>query len=73
LSPLDIHHKNRHAVGTEETVLSFSLDNPHLGQAQVSAHVRQIYKLEISPSGIRNIWMRENLNTMAQRIQKSQE
>jgi len=69
----DIHHKNRHAIDTEEAVVNFSLDNPHLGQAQVSAQVRQIYKLEISPSGIRNIWMRENLNTIAQRIHRAQE
>lgn len=69
----DIHHKNRHAIDTEETVLSFSLENPHLGQAQVSAQMRKIYKLEISPSGIRNIWVRENLNTTVQRMHKAQE
>jgi hypothetical protein len=69
----DIHHKNRHPVDAEKIVISLSLENPHLGQVQVSAQLRKVYQLEISPSGVRNIWVRQNLNTMAQRIQKSRE
>lgn len=67
----DLHHKNRAPESTELLVLSFSLDNPHLGQAQVSAQIREIHGLEISPSGVRNIWLREKMNTAAQRLERS--
>jgi hypothetical protein len=29
------------------------------------------YAIELSPSGVRSIWLRENMNTMALRINKS--
>jgi transposase len=67
----DLHHKNRAPESTELLVLSFSLDNPHLGQAQVSAQIRELHGLEISPSGVRNIWVREKMNTAAQRLERS--
>uniref|UniRef100_UPI00248D7813 helix-turn-helix domain-containing protein n=1 Tax=Parendozoicomonas sp. Alg238-R29 TaxID=2993446 RepID=UPI00248D7813 len=67
----DKHHKNRVPESTETLVLSFSLDNPHLGQAQVSAQIREFHGLEISPSGVRNIWVREKMNTAAQRLERS--
>jgi hypothetical protein len=67
----DIIHKNRAAKNIEDTVISFSLKNPHLGQAQVSAHIKANYAIELSPSGVRSIWLRENMNTMALRINKT--
>lgn len=67
----DIHHKNRTAKDIEDVVISFSLENPHLGQVQVSAQLKVNHQVEISPSGVRNIWLRADMQTMALRLQQA--
>ena len=67
----DHHHKNRADKTLEKTVVEFSLDNPHLGQSQVSRQMKKVYKIDISPSGIRGIWLRAEMQTTALRLQKS--
>jgi hypothetical protein len=67
----DHYHKNRADRNLEKIVLEFSLDNPHLGQAQISRQIKKIYKLDISPSGVRGIWLRAQMQTSALRLQKS--
>lgn len=67
----DLRHKNRTAKTIEEAVVAFSLDNPHLGQVQISAQLKTIYQLEISPAGVRCVWLRENMNTSALRVQRA--
>ena len=66
----NIHHKNRTTLHVEKTIIDFSLINPHLGQAQVSAQLKK-YDIEISPAGVRCIWLRENMNTCALRVLKA--
>jgi hypothetical protein len=61
----DIHHKNRTAKEVENLVITFSLQNPHLGQAQVSAQLLTVHQVEISPAGVRYVWLREKMNTSA--------
>ena len=65
------HHKNRTDKAIEDVVIAFSLENPHLGQAQISAHLETNYQIELSPNGVRNVWLRENMNTSALRVQRS--
>jgi transposase-like protein len=67
----DTRHKNRSAEAIEEAVIAFSLENPHLGQAQVSAQLKSVYQVEISPAGVRYVWLREKMNTSALRVQKA--
>lgn len=67
----DIYHKNRTPENIEEIVTAFSLINPYLGQAQVSTQLKTDYGIEISPAGVRCIWLRENMNTRALRILKA--
>lgn len=67
----DLRHKNRTAKTIEEAVVAFSLENPHLGQVQISAQLNTIYQLEISPAGVRYVWLRENMNTSALRVQRA--
>lgn len=43
----DIIHKNRTAKNIKDTVISFSMKNPHLGQAQVSAHIKLMMLLNL--------------------------
>ena len=66
----DHYHKNRTDQDTAFTVIEFSLDNPHLGQVQVSNQLWKQYEIEISASGVRNIWLRENMQTFALRLNK---
>lgn len=69
---LDLRHKNRTTEQLEALIIDFSLKNPHLGQAQVSAQLNINYGTDISSSGVRYVWLRENMNTSALRIQRSQ-
>lgn len=64
-------HKNRTNNNIENIVIAFSLENPHLGQAQVSAQLKSIHDIELSPSGVRNIWLYEKMNSCALRMQKA--
>lgn len=68
----DLIHKNRTCKNIEDIVITFSIKNPHLGQAQVSAQIKANYNIELSASGVRQIWLREKMNTTALRIQKTQ-
>ena len=65
------HHKNRTDKHLEKIIIEFSLENPYWGQAQVSAQLKTHYNIELSPNGVRGIWLRENMNTSALRILKS--
>jgi len=66
----DQSHGNRTDQETADAVIEFSLNNPHLGQVQVSNHIKKHYGLELSASGVRNIGLRENMQTIAVRMQK---
>ncbi len=68
---LVIHHKNRITTDVEKTVIDFSLINPHQGQAQVSAQLKANCDIEMSPAGVRTIWLREEMNTCALRVTKA--
>jgi transposase len=65
-------HQNRTDQHIANTVIEFSLDNPHLGQLQVSNHLKKHYQIELSASGVRNVWLRENMQTCALRLQKKE-
>lgn len=67
----DLYHKNRADKSLEKKVIEFSLDDPHLGQSQVARQIKKVYRLDISASGVRNIWLRAQMQTMALRLQKS--
>ncbi len=67
----NLRHKNRSDVELEKVVIDFSLENPHLGQQQVSLQLKAKQIATVSPAGIRYIWLRENMNTMALRVQRA--
>jgi transposase len=64
----DHHHKNRTDQSLENQVIEFSLENPHLGQAQVALQLKKLRQLDISPSGVRYVWLRAEMQTTALRI-----
>lgn len=63
-------HANRTDQVIVDTVIEFSMDNPHLGQVQVSNHLRKQHSIDLSATGVRNIWLRENMQTCALRLQR---
>jgi hypothetical protein len=65
-------HQNRTDQEVTTTVIEFSLDNPHLGQVQVSNQLKKHYQIELSASGVRYVWLRENMQTCALRLQKKE-
>jgi transposase len=65
-------HKNRTDEALEKLLINFSLQNPHLGQVQVSALLKVNHGVEISANGVRSVWLRENMNTCALRLHRSQ-
>jgi len=67
----NLRHKNRSDAELEQAVIEFSLENPHLGQQQVSLQLKANQSIDVSPAGVRYIWLRENMNTMALRVQRA--
>ena len=65
-------HRNRTDQEIANTVIEFSLDNPHLGQLQVSNQLKKHYHIELSASGVRNVWLRENMQTCALRLHRKE-
>ena len=68
----DHYHQNRTDQEMASTVIEFSLDNPHLGQVQVSNQLKKHYQIELSAAGVRNVWLRENMQTCALRLHKKE-
>lgn len=65
-------HQNRTNDELEKLTIDFLLQNPHLGQVQVSAQLQLNYDASISPNGVRYVWLREKMNTSALHVQRSQ-
>ena len=64
-------HKNRAAPSIEGKVIQFSLENTHLGQAQVALQLKKFHHIDISSGGVRNIWLREKIQTLALRVRRN--
>ena len=48
-------HANRTNQETAAAIIEFSLDNPHLGQVQISNHLKKGNQIDISASGVRQV------------------
>jgi hypothetical protein len=59
--------KNRVAPEVEAAVVEIAVEQPAWGQARVSNELRQ-RGIEVSPFGVRNIWLRHDLATMKHRL-----
>ena len=61
---------NPKKLKTQDMVVNFSLENPQLGEEPTAIHLRKKYKIEISRGTVRNIWLRNNMETIALRVLK---
>jgi len=59
--------KNRVAPEVEQAVIDLAIENPALGQLRASNELKQKGIL-ISSSGVRSIWLRNDLETMKKRL-----
>jgi len=64
--------KNRVDPVIEEAVLAIAIENPALGQLRVSNTLKQ-EGVFISPSGVRSIWLRHDLETFKKRLKALEE
>lgn len=58
---------NRVDIRTEEAVVKFAIDSPAFGQARASNELRK-YGIVISPSGVRSVWLRHDLESFNKRL-----
>ena len=56
----------------EDAVVKFSVEHPHLGQQKVAIKLTEALGIDISAGGVRSMWLRNNLNTTALRVARSQ-
>ena len=68
----NIRHKNCVDKAIEDAVVQFSVEHPHLGQQKVALKLTAALGVDISPNGVRGIWLRHNMNTTALRVEKVQ-
>lgn len=59
--------KNRIDESIEQAVLGFAVENPAAGQVRVSNELRK-QGVFVSPSGVRSIWLRHELETFRKRL-----
>jgi transposase InsO family protein len=64
--------KNRVAADVEEAVVALAHENPALGQVRVSNQLKQ-KGMFVSPSGVRSIWLRHELETFKKRLKALEE
>lgn len=67
----NLRHKNCIALSIENTVVQFSIEHPHPGQQKVALKVKAEHGMDISPGGVRSIWLRQNMNTTALRVARA--
>jgi len=68
----NLRHKNCVDKAIEDAVVQFSIEYPHLGQQKMALKLTAALGVDISPNGVRGIWLRQNMNTTALRVERSQ-
>jgi len=67
----NLRHKNCVDKAIEDAVVQFSIKHPHLGQQKVAIKLSEALGVDISAAGVRSMWLRNDMNTTALRVEKS--
>lgn len=70
--PIPKTFPNETPVEVKEKVISLSLERPTWGQVRISDTLR-LQGISVSPSTVRNLWIRENLETRYKRLLRLEE
>ena len=62
--------KNRMGEAIEKRILDYSLEFPTQGQVRVSNELLKHHATEVSPTGVRCVWIRHGLRTKALRLKR---
>ena len=62
--------KNRVSEAIEKKILDYSLEFPTQGQVRVSNELLKHHATEVSPTGVRGVWLRHELQTKALRLKR---
>ena len=60
-------HPNRVSPEVEEKILQYAVDWPTHGQQRVANELR-LQDIQVSPAGVRGVWLRHNLETRHKRL-----
>jgi transposase InsO family protein len=60
-------HPNRVSEDVEQAILAYSLDHPTHGQQRVANELR-MKDIQVSPAGVRGVWLRHGLETRHTRL-----
>src|SRR5579885_2449070 len=61
--------KNRVEPAIEQAVIEMAIENPALGQVRVANELTKRGQF-VSPTGVRSIWLRNDLQTFARRLKR---
>jgi len=64
--------KNRIPKKVEKAILKLSIEDPSLGKKRMSK-VLKVKEIEVSPTGVRNVWVRHDLETINDRVKAMME
>jgi len=64
--------KNRVPKKVEKAILKLSIEDPSLGKKRMS-EVMKVKGIEVSPTGVRNVWVRHDLGTIKDRVKAMME
>jgi len=68
----EYRHTNRIDEDTEAKVIALTLEKPYLSPLQMTVEMMKVHEISISHSTVRNIWVREKLNTHVLRKAKAE-
>jgi transposase InsO family protein/transposase len=63
-------YQNRLSESIEQKILEYSLEFPTHGQVRVSNELLKHHAVEVSPGGVRGVWVRHNIQTKALRLKR---
>ena len=68
----NLRHKTCVDQAIEDAVVEFSIEHPHLGQQKVALKLTEALGVDISAGGVRSMWLKNNMNATALRVERSQ-
>lgn len=68
----NLRHKNCVDKAIEDAVVKFSVEHPHLGKQKVAIKLTEALGVDITAGGVRSMWLRNNMNTTALRVEIAQ-